>query len=1690
MLARDAEAQGGVPSGPRLVRAGSGITTAGAFGNSALPGCDARRGALIRSRGACSHTLRACGVSVSATAGKRWEVPAASRGEGWARGDPRSVARAARLTALRDTLGADTRRPFCVLWLIWRCCRLLRGRARTAVASGGRERRAFTDKRDAASTDIWASDSAESSDAGEGGANAAGSADGAARPKTAAMEVPKRVRSMPAALLARARTPSAVGGVRPLGHKGAHERCGSAGDGPPRPGSAASGRRGSRPSTASGRCEISAWGWGAFGQCGVASKDDVQRPTPVAVFDRSEAGVVAVGAGSCHTLAATRTGAVFAWGRNNWGQLGLGPPLGDGRCAPEQLSPREVPALRHVRVTAVACGGFHSLALTAGGRVLAWGRGSAGQLGLVTRHEVAADSGLAMKPLGDDGRHANGDGGGTANAVLRRSDLAAFSLRPVEVAHEPRVLPEPQRVTMLAAGLHHSAAVTSDGKLWTWGEGRRGQLGSGTLTQALLPACRALPAECALSPVVDVACGDSHSLAVVKTGSVVGAGDSSYGRLGLTDAQLKRHCLSGRGELDTSNSAAHSSPPRVPERESPSRQAAAVSPAPEGADDEDGRPVLHTFVQLPTFSLENRRRAQAGARSSVGGSEHSPTSLDVDGGDDAAGEDEGGGGESSESSSDDLRPGSSRSSHSRSRSGSGKSARGRRHTAKKVAKVVSVCAGGASSGAVTEEGQLFVWGTNDSGELGLGHFAAQRTPVVVPAFGGTGRIQIATAAMGQDHVVALSTTGNVYTWGRVACGRLGASAADLGKARAAAASGRAPDSSDARRQAVPFLLHSFTISSTRGTAVAVGGAHTVVSSMPPHMAGASAEDTPTAPQRCVAWGDGVGTAPPRAGGLALLESRCDVDGNDAGGGRAPGTPRAEEWASFIVEARDTDDRARAIGGDLVEVVATLEEATTGLAWRSLASNASRKAEVGAASGATAAETRVRDNGDGTYTAWYLPHIMGRWHIDVHVTAQRSPGGHSPVPDTDGNSARGRIRGAPFAVTALPPAAPPEEAEEADLFQRAPRVAAVTLCSARGRALRTMMVGQRARVKVEVRDARTNELMPAEGVSFRGVLRPGTPEPAADGGEERKIGVVDGIDGADGTVEAVARSVGDGTWHVDIVPVRAGASALSVYLESGPSTYPIKGSPWDVQVSPGAAVAERCTASGAGLQATVFALQPWSFIIVSRDEHGNVRDRARDSFTVSVDTVADGVGDDSGSSNGGEGGGGDEPDVHRNDAGTYDVTYVPRRVGKHYITVMHRRRHINGSPFAVIVEEAPYLPPDAARCRIDGDDSATRGAVAGEWARVCVAPVDALGRPLDASEWTTPKDTPFDVRLQPIATTAGKKPLTRLVPVEGGRLAVEYQAHAPGDYMLHISVAATPALEGAPLPGFPRRVVVACGAALQFRQNGRVSAQQRIDDGFHYVPSAHIGEPEQDQGGEGGAGVALAISAGSPVTWFGGLPSLNLPEGGRRVLHRSGDVSAEEAMACVGAVVVDRQRDKLLADMLARARALVGGVDSCPAPVWVQLLALWASDCCGGPLDDAPQAAHVAEEGASTLPLAGSVVYLGELVLFMRRQALRGGGPAALRSALASWQGLHRAVLFKVACDEVGVPCELSCGDGGVAASVRDAASGVALLPDLCGGAHVVSGLRAAMSAPGGAADKPAAGGRGGGGGKTRPSQWR
>jgi alpha-tubulin suppressor-like RCC1 family protein len=151
--------------------------------------------------------------------------------------------------------------------------------------------------------------------------------------------------------------------------------------------------------------KVMAWGSNRAGQLGDAGTKNSD--VPVEVKGLSEEAV-AISAGSQYAMALLKSGMVMAWGDNQTGELGQGPsagPPGPETCgeALESLPCTTKPLVvkAGAGVVAISAGSDHALALLSDGRVEAWGKSSAGQLGngTSTGPEVCRSGGCSTTPV-------------------------------------------------------------------------------------------------------------------------------------------------------------------------------------------------------------------------------------------------------------------------------------------------------------------------------------------------------------------------------------------------------------------------------------------------------------------------------------------------------------------------------------------------------------------------------------------------------------------------------------------------------------------------------------------------------------------------------------------------------------------------------------------------------------------------------------------------------------------------------------------------------------------------------------------------------------------------------------------------------------------------------------------------------------------------------------------------------------------------------------------------------------------------------------------------------------------------------------------------------------------------------------------------------------------------------------------
>ena len=238
-----------------------------------------------------------------------------------------------------------------------------------------------------------------------------------------------------------------------------------------------------------------------------------------------------VSAGGSHTGAVVN-GHLYAWGRNNLTQLGLG--AGDTTA---RLLPEVIPALDDV--TAVDFRQNQSLALRQDGALFVWGSNADGRLGLgtpamqdavnrATPTQVTSLSGVLAATFGYDHTLVLLEDG-TVRAFGDNS-LGQLGDGSVEDRHYPVEVPGLTDIVQVVGGSKHSLALKRDGTVWAWGRNSFGNLGQGLAdtdphsTPLLVPG---------LAKVVHLASGRDHVLAVQADGTVMGWGLNQSGQVGV-----------------------------------------------------------------------------------------------------------------------------------------------------------------------------------------------------------------------------------------------------------------------------------------------------------------------------------------------------------------------------------------------------------------------------------------------------------------------------------------------------------------------------------------------------------------------------------------------------------------------------------------------------------------------------------------------------------------------------------------------------------------------------------------------------------------------------------------------------------------------------------------------------------------------------------------------------------------------------------------------------------------------------------------------------------------------------------------------------------------------------------------------------------------------------------------------------
>jgi len=238
--------------------------------------------------------------------------------------------------------------------------------------------------------------------------------------------------------------------------------------------------------------DMCSFGRNEFGQLGLGDTMSQNSPVFLSRHDSfNSRRVLMAAAGNKFGSCITDDGSVWTWGHNLYGQLGVHAYDMAGLFDPQQISPRE---FGRSRAAMLACGNDFTLVLTEAGHVWSSGSNSFGVLG----HNDAA---ICRK------KH-----------TFQRMDPVCFG---------------GSAVTMVAAGASHCIAnALSNNAVWTWGLNDSGQLGDGTTDNVGVPFM--IPhGAFENGAVASIHAGHDYSMVVTAAGGLFSCGNGECGVLGL-----------------------------------------------------------------------------------------------------------------------------------------------------------------------------------------------------------------------------------------------------------------------------------------------------------------------------------------------------------------------------------------------------------------------------------------------------------------------------------------------------------------------------------------------------------------------------------------------------------------------------------------------------------------------------------------------------------------------------------------------------------------------------------------------------------------------------------------------------------------------------------------------------------------------------------------------------------------------------------------------------------------------------------------------------------------------------------------------------------------------------------------------------------------------------------------------------
>ncbi|CAL1678628.1 unnamed protein product [Lasius platythorax] len=245
--------------------------------------------------------------------------------------------------------------------------------------------------------------------------------------------------------------------------------------------------------------EVYSWQFSKERKSDDGSRTLVSASKPTRVAGLSEKRIVDIACGSYHSLALTNDGKVYAWGENKHRQLGYVHDYGSDL-------PRQVKhELEGKKIDHIACGSMFNMVVTEG-KLYGWGNNENGQISIYITPVTTTDT-ISEKPIFFWG------------IETFVTNVQVESQKYYEYPHKITVV-SGKAIVKVACGSRHTLALTDEGKIYAWGKNDKGQVGVKNNLEISAPVMVDVP-----EMVLDIAAYDNLSVAVGSNRTVFVWGD-------------------------------------------------------------------------------------------------------------------------------------------------------------------------------------------------------------------------------------------------------------------------------------------------------------------------------------------------------------------------------------------------------------------------------------------------------------------------------------------------------------------------------------------------------------------------------------------------------------------------------------------------------------------------------------------------------------------------------------------------------------------------------------------------------------------------------------------------------------------------------------------------------------------------------------------------------------------------------------------------------------------------------------------------------------------------------------------------------------------------------------------------------------------------------------------------------------